>query len=168
MPLSPQCATPPQCALTFSRSCLHLNSQLSSKRPVWRGPPLFRDSSPLREVTGAVGESRVIASWCSYNPQDRARITNTLCRKWEELGIYYLPEIAKWHSFPRDFGHVPHWCHRHICIWWDSHTVQICFKKNTQVPYIVKVLEPLFVSEVCVLSKWLHLSWQTTARRVAR
>ena len=26
-------------------------------------------------------------------------------------------------------------------------------KKNTQVPYIVKVLEPLFVSEVCVLSK---------------
>ena len=26
-------------------------------------------------------------------------------------------------------------------------------KKNTQVPFIVKVLEPLFVSEVCVLSK---------------
>ena len=130
MPLSPQCATPPQCALTFSRSCLHLNSQLSSKRPVWRGPPLFRDSSPLREVTGAVGESRVIASWCSFNLKDHARITNTLCRKWEELGIYYLPEIAKWHSFPRDFGHVPHWCHRHICIWWDSHTVQICLKKK--------------------------------------
>ena len=72
---------PPHCALTFSQSCLHLNSQLSSKRPVWRGPPLFRDSSPLREVTGAVGESRVIASWCSYNPQDHARITNTLCSK---------------------------------------------------------------------------------------